>query len=383
MLFSDIIGQDETKNLLRSQADSGRVPHAQLFAGKQGVGKLPLALAYAQYLNCAHPHDGDSCGECPSCRQFEKLEHPDLHFAFPYVHTHTEETCADHLSQFRQWLQDDPYASVQDWIAFQSGERKQGMIYANESDNIISTLSLKSFQAKWKTLIIWMPERMNVICANKLLKTLEEPASATLLLLVSDEPDALLATIRSRVQRVNIPALPIESIQAWIKTHDASMGDDDAHRASRAAMGSLSAARRIVEDMQLGNQRLDDFAFVMRTAWGIRHLSSLDKKGNSLIQLQDWAEEKSKQSRDDVIAWLRYCQRLLRENFIYNFQRPELNYLSAAEEQFSKKFAPFINESNVIAVMDLFARAERDIAQNVQMKIALADLALQLIMQIK
>ena len=182
MQFSEIVGHDDIKSLLRSQADGGRIPHAQLFVGKQGVGKLPLAVAYAQYLNCAHPHDGDSCGECASCRQFARLEHPDLHFVFPYVHKHTEETCDDYFSSFRQWFLSDPYGAVQDWIAFQSNDRKKGEIYANESERIITTLSLKSYQAKWKTLIIWLPERMGEAGANKLLKTLEEPSPSTVLL---------------------------------------------------------------------------------------------------------------------------------------------------------------------------------------------------------
>ena len=383
MQFSEIVGHDDIKSLLRSQADGGRIPHAQLFVGKQGVGKLPLAVAYAQYLNCAHPHDGDSCGECASCRQFARLEHPDLHFVFPYVHKHTEETCDDYFSSFRQWFLSDPYGAVQDWIGFQSNDRKKGEIYANESERIITTLSLKSYQAKWKTLIIWLPERMGEAGANKLLKTLEEPSPSTVLLLVSDNPDRLLATIRSRMQRVNVPALSAEQVFGWIRQHSTEVGEEDARRVARASMGSLSTAKQMMEDLLQGNKRLDDFALLMRTAWGIRNLPSLDQKGDFLLRLQEWSEKKSGESRDEIIMWLQYCQRLLRENFIYNFKRPELNYLSVTEESFSSKFAPFINEGNILPIMKLFATAERDIGQNVQIKIVLTDLALQLIMQIK
>jgi len=299
------------------------------------------------------------------------------------VHKHTEETCDDYLSSFRQWFLSDPYGAVQDWIGFQSNDRKKGEIYANESERIITTLSLKSYQAKWKTLIIWLPERMGEAGANKLLKTLEEPSPSTVLLLVSDNPDRLLATIRSRVQRVNVPALSAEQVFGWIRQHSTEVGEEDARRVARASMGSLSTAKQMMEDLLQGNKRLDDFALLMRTAWGIRNLPSLDQKGDFLLRLQEWSEKKSGESRDEIIMWLQYCQRLLRENFIYNFKRPELNYLSVTEESFSSKFAPFINEGNILPIMKLFATAERDIGQNVQIKIVLTDLALQLIMQIK
>ena len=185
MLFNQVIGQDAIKRQLRLSAREGRIPHAQLLAGKVGIGKLRLALAYAQYLNCPHRTDEDSCGQCPTCLQYQKLQHPDLHFVFPIVKTDAGDTCDAFMDAWREMILERGYFDLDDWYTQLGVETKQGMIYEKESSEILRKLSLKSFGDGYKVMIIWQPEKMNATCANKLLKLLEEPAPRTVFLLVS------------------------------------------------------------------------------------------------------------------------------------------------------------------------------------------------------
>ena len=186
MLFSDIIGQELIKEQLRQTVRAQRLPHAQLFSGAEGVGKLPLALAYAQYINCENRNENDSCGVCPSCVKYNKLIHPDLHFVFPVIKPagRSSVVCDDFINEFRAMVLENKHFSLNDWYARISGDAKQGMIYANESQEIIRKLNLKTYESEYKIMIIWLPEKMNNQCANKLLKILEEPPEKTVFLLV-------------------------------------------------------------------------------------------------------------------------------------------------------------------------------------------------------
>ena len=201
MQFKDIIGQESVKRRLRESVREGRVPHAQLFCGPSGVGKLQLAIAYAQYLACPNRTEEDSCGECPSCRQISQLQHPDLHFAFPITTADglDKPVCDDFLALFRRMVLERGYFDMDDWHGLLNDElkgvqTKQLLIYERESSEILRKLSLMSFGEGYKTMIIWLPEKMNETCANKLLKILEEPPEQTLFVLVSDEPQRLLPT---------------------------------------------------------------------------------------------------------------------------------------------------------------------------------------------
>ena len=207
MLFREIIGQEEVKQQLRQSVREGRIPHAQLFAGVSGIGKLQLALAYAQYVNCPHRTEEDSCGECPTCRQYHNLQHPDLHFAFPIVKTDSADTCNAFMDTWRSMILNQPYFDLDDWYKALGVETKQGMIYEKESSEILRKLSLKPFGDGYKVMIIWQPEKMNPTCANKLLKILEEPPARTLFIMVSEHPEQLLSTIQSRVQTIRVPRL--------------------------------------------------------------------------------------------------------------------------------------------------------------------------------
>ena len=205
MFFKDIIGQEKAKQRLIREAKEGKIAHAQLFCGREGVGKLPLAIAYARYLSCEHPNEQDACGKCPSCIKYNKLIHPDLHFVFPVIKKKNKDTTSnDYLAEWRELLLETPYFNLNMWLERMNAENQQAQIFVKESDEIIRKLSLKSSQGGYKIMIIWLPEKMNVECSNKLLKILEEPPTQTIFLLVSEEPDTLLATIQSRTQRFNL-----------------------------------------------------------------------------------------------------------------------------------------------------------------------------------
>ena len=383
MLFRDIIGQEETKQQLRQAVREGRIPHAQLFAGIAGIGKLQLALAYAQYINCPHRTEEDSCGTCPTCLQFEKLQHPDLHFVFPIVKTDDYDRCDDFLEPWRKMILENRYFDLEDWHKALGVETKQSMIYEKESGEILRKLSLKPYGDGYKVMIIWQPEKMNAVSANKLLKILEEPAERTVFILVSEHPEDLLTTIQSRVQTVRIPRLATETIAGVLmqKGMEATRATDIA----RIANGSYLAALKKADQSEENQQELRDFIALFRDAYTVGVLNDLNKKYESLKRLRQWALDMadSKVGRERQKHFLQYAQQQVRENYIRNVGQPELNYQMEPERDFSVKFAPFIHDGNVEAIMNQLDLAERQIEQNGNAKMIFFDLCLQMIVLIK
>lgn len=384
MLFRDIIGQEATKQQLRQTVREGRIPHAQLFAGISGIGKLQLALAYAQYLNCPHRTDEDSCGECPTCRQYQNLQHPDLHFVFPIVKTDAGDTCDDFMEPWRDIIINQHYFDLDDWYKALGVETKQGLIYEKESSEILRKLSLKPFGDGYKVMIIWQPEKMNISCANKLLKLLEEPPQRTVFLLVSEHSEQLLSTIQSRVQLIRIPMLPTEVV-AEALVHSKNIPLADANDIARIAHGSYLSALKKADNSEENQQELRDFIALFRNAYTVGVLRDPQKKYEALQSLRQWSIDMadSKVGRERQKHFLQYAQNQVRENFICNTNQPELNYQIAGERDFSSKFAPFIHAGNVEEIMLELERAERQIEQNGNAKIIFFDLCLQMIVLIK
>ena len=383
MLFREIIGQEATKNQLRQTVRDGRIPHAQLFTGISGIGKLQLALAYAQYLNCPHRTEEDSCGTCPTCLQFEKLQHPDLHFVFPIVKTDDGDRCDDFVESWRNIILDRHYFDLDDWHQALGVETKQSMIYEKESGEILRKLSLKAFGDGYKVMIIWQPEKMNAATSNKLLKILEEPADRTVFLLVSEHPDQLLSTILSRVQTIRVPQLETETIVAALqqKGIPAAKANDIA----RIANGSYLAALKKADESEENQQELRDFIALFRDAYTVGVLNDVTKKYESLKRLRQWALDMadSKVGRERQKHFLQYAQQQVRENYVRNLGQPDLNYQLEAERDFSVKFSPFIHDGNVEAIMNQLDLAERQIEQNGNAKLIFFDLCLQMIVLIK
>ena len=359
----------------------GRIPHAQLFAGISGIGKLQLALAYAQYLNCPNRSDEDSCGTCPTCLQYQHLQHPDLHFVFPIVGS--DEVCDNFLEPWREIILTNHYFDLEDWHRALGLETKQSMIYEKESGEILRKLSLKPYGNGYKVMIIWQPEKMNTTTANKLLKLLEEPTDKTIFLMVSEHPESLLATIQSRVQTIRVPRLETETIREALMQRgiDATKATDIA----RIANGSYLAALKKADESDENQQELRDFIALFRDAYTVGVLTDPQKKYESLKRLRQWSLDMAdaKVGRERQKHFLQYAQQQVRENYIRNMAQPELNYQMEAERDFSVRFAPFIHDGNVEAIMNQLDLAERQIEQNGNAKMIFFDLCLQMIVLIK
>ncbi|MCQ2334256.1 MAG: DNA polymerase III subunit [Paludibacteraceae bacterium] len=385
MLFKDIIGQTGVKQRLTNAVNGGRIPHAMLFTGQPGVGKLQMALAFAQYVACPNRSESDSCGCCPSCLQYAKLQHPDLHFVYPIVKPDgaREVVCDDYGKEWRQLLVEKRYFDLDDWYDTMGVANKQGTIFDRESSEIIRKLSLKSFGGGYKVMIIWLPEKMNESCANKLLKIIEEPPTQTVFILVSNEPQKLLSTILSRVQTVAFERLSEDEITAALREQNDELNVSDALDYAHMANGSYLTA---LKQMQMNEQQQQFFAWfvsLMRNAWLVGHKQAYD----SLLDLRSWSTEMAGIGREKQKAFLEYAQGQVRENYITNFVQSAddatLVYQTRAERQFSVNFARFINSSNVERLTEQLSLAQRQIEQNGNPKMIFFDLCLQMIVLIK
>lgn len=368
MLFKDIIGQEEAKERLIREAKEGKIAHARLFCGNEGVGKLPLAIAYAQYLSCEHPTDNDSCGVCPNCVKYNKLIHPDLHFVFPVIKKKNKDTISDdYLQEWREVLNSSPYFNLNMWLKEMGAENQQAQIYVKESDEIIRKLNLKSSQGGYKVMIMWLPEKMNVECSNKLLKLLEEPPTQTIFILISEEPDMLLPTIQSRVQRFNIHAIDKEKIAETLCLNY-GLEPNDAKNIAHRCQGNFLKALETIHLNEDNQFYFEEFVSLMRLAYQ-----------RKIREIKQWSDNIAAIGRERQKNFLAYIQRMLRESFIYNFHTPDISYLSGEEQKFSSRFSPFINEGNVISIMEELSIAEQHIGQNVNAKMVFFDLALKMI----
>ena len=360
MQFKDIVGQEELKRQLVRNADAGRVSHAQLFTGAAGTGALPLAVAYVQYLNCRHRRDGDSCGVCPDCRQIAALAHPDLHLVFP-VNKQGKKSGEVVLSDsfVAEWRQlfaaTGGYFSPQQWYdTLDLGRTLKGMISAKEADEIIRKLSFKSYEAEYKTMLIWLPETMNEEAANKILKVLEEPWEKTLFLLVSERPDRLLPTILSRTQEVAVPRLTPEVLAG----EAARRGVSDPVQASamaRLASGDLLELQQLLAGESSEQQReyFEAFCGLMRLSYNDKHL-----------ELITWAEEMTQLTREQQRAFLTNAARLLRESYMLHAGLEAIGYLWGEELDFCRKFAPFIGNENIEPLIGEIETASAQLSQN-------------------
>ena len=364
MHWSEVIGQQEAQERLKQMAESGHLPHALMLCGPQGSGKLALATAFACYLL-----DNGT----PSAKaMLEKLEHPDLHFTYPTIKLPSmsgdhKPVSDDFAKEWHELMMQGPYFTMDEWMQAMGGENQQAIITAGESDELVRKLSLKSSQGGYKVSVIWLPERMNIECANKLLKLIEEPPQQTVFIMVCQEPDKLLETIRSRVQVVDIRKTSNEDIQqALIERR--GINEEAARRISRLANGNWLKA---LEELQVGSENelfLDMYIMLMRLAYQ-----------RKVKDMQKWSEQMAGMGREKQKRWLTFFLRMTRENFMYNFQNEELNYMTQKEEDFAHNFARFVNEKNILPINDMTNLAIRDIGQNANAKIVFFDFALQMI----
>lgn len=371
MKFSEIIGHDDLKRRLRQQIDAGRVSHAQLFTGLAGYGTLPLALAYVQYLFCPNRHAGDSCGECPSCRQIEALAHPDLHFVFPVNKREKrsgEVVTSDlFIEKWREiWHEKRGVFSAEEWYErLDLGKTMKGLITAKESEEIIRKLQFKSYSSEYKAMIIWLPEAMNQEAANKILKILEEPWEKTLFILVSERPELLLQTIISRTQEVSVPRIDVATLRDVAIAEGKS--PEEALNMARLAGGSLLELGELMrgESDEMRHQCFELFTRLMRLSYNDKHL-----------ELFEWADDMTALTREGQRQFFLHSVRLLRESYMLHAGLGKISYLWGEEAEFCAKFAPFIGNQNIEALISEIERAMLQIAQNGAPRIVFTHFAL-------
>ena len=382
MRFKDIIGHNALKRHLAESIDKGRISHAQLFSGAAGVGTLPLAIAYAQYLNCTSRHDGDSCGVCPSCIKMQQLAHPDLHFVFP-VNKQGKKSgevvlSADFMPLWREMVEESGgYFTRQEWYdRLDLGKTLRGIISAREADEIIRRLQFKSYESEYKITIIWQPETMNDEAANKILKILEEPWDKTLFLLVSERTDLLLPTIISRTQEVAVKRLQNEDLmelgREMVQT-GAQIDEQQLLNTARLAAGDVIEWRRLMGGTEdtMRKEAFEKFCSLMRLSYNDKHL-----------ELMDWADDVAQLSREQQRSMLLHAARLLRESYMLHAGLGQISYLWGEEAKFCQNFAPFIGNQNIEYLISEIETALRQVSQNGNSRIIFTHFALAVSKQI-
>lgn len=373
MQFSQVIGQNAYKQRMIESVKQDRISHAQLLVASEGAGALSLAIAYAQYINCTNRQEHDSCGECPSCKKFAKLVHPDLHFVFPVATTaKVKNPVSDSfIAEWRDIVISRPYFGYQDWLAHIGIENKQASIAKTESSEIIKKLNLKTYEGEYKVMIIWMAEKMNETCANKLLKIIEEPPAKTVFILIAENTEFILQTILSRTQMTKLPKIDRESMQAALSERyefSSEMIASLVHNAS----GNFNKAVQLAESDTGNAEFFEAFTSLMRLCY--------TKKVPELMDLSDmlafWGRERQK-------AFIEYGLKMIRENFILNKQVDQAVYLFGEESDFSRKFSAFITEKNIMGLTKEFNDAHYHIERNGNARIIFFDLCLKTIFLLK
>lgn len=372
MKFADIPFHDDIKTRLRRMVDEGHIPHALLLEGPSGTGKFSLARAYASYIHCTNRTNGDSCGKCPSCVQHLNFNNIDTFYSFPVLKKNSKETLSnDYLPEFRELLSESSFMDFELWLSKLGNVNGQPAIYVEEIRELNDRLNHTARQSEYKIVLLWLPERLRVEAANKLLKLLEEPHSDTLFILTSDNPAEILPTIYSRTQRINVRRYSDEEA-SQILSDSYHVDENVAISVAALAEGNINIALKSLDSKSKSAQNLELFMRVMRSAW-------TRKVGD----LRQWSLEISTLGREGIIRFYDYCLRMIRENFIMNLGEPHLNLLSNSEESFSAKFSPYINSANVMDIYQVFSDAKKDTLMNGNAKIIAFDLAVKMILLIK
>lgn len=374
MQFDGILGLNHIKNHLTVSADSGRVPHAQLFIGPEGSGTLAMAIAYAQYLLCGNTGGKNEGGPASCNTKCENLTHPDLHFAFPVATSETVKSHAvsDHyLTQWRSFVKEQPYGNLFDWYQSIGIENKQGQIGVDEALDIVKKLSLKSFEGGFKIMIVWMAEFMNNAAANKLLKLIEEPPDKTCLILVVEKEEEVLQTIRSRCQSLHFPSLAEATIAEGLMLRGATR--EEASLIAREANGNFNRA------LDLLQKDSEDLVFEQ---WFVQWTRSAFKAKGNKGAIQDlilWSEEVAKTGRETQKKFLGYCLTVMRQALLLNYKAEPLVYLKMHVAGFElQKFAPFVHENNIFPIVKELEDALYHIERNGNAKMIFLDLSIKL-----
>lgn len=371
MRFGEIIGQEEEKKHLIHTVEESRISHAQMFLGSEGSGALPMAIAYAQYILCSNRQESDSCGKCASCLKVQAFNHPDVHFSFP-IHLTKSHSISDHLAaEWREQMLESPYFGLYQWNQKLGAENKQGVIGNAESLNIVKKLILKSFEGGYKILIMWLPELMNATASNKLLKIIEEPPEKTLFILVAQNQENIISTILSRTQIIKFPRLKEDEIAKYLETQK-GISHDDGITVAHLAEGNLAKALSLVEQQDMANFNFDNFVTWMRLCYQ-----------RNIAKTIDWVDEIASYGRENQKNFIKFCLHMFRQSIVGHYTHNELVILTKDQDNFLKKFAPFINNKNIVGLSESLNDAYYHIERNANPKILFLDVSLKLFALLK
>ncbi|MCS6822446.1 MAG: DNA polymerase III subunit delta [Microscillaceae bacterium] len=375
MLFQHIGGLESTKRILLQALQNQQIAHAQLFCGQEGSANLALAWAYITYLNCPNPQVEDACGHCISCMQMKKLIHPDVHFVYPVAVTKKVETkplSRDFINEWRSFLLESPYQTFSQWLAFIEADNKQGNISVEESRNILQILALKPLMAQYKTILIWLPEYMNLAAANALLKILEEPPSKTLFLLVTQEDKKLLPTIISRTQRITIPTFSDEEVVNFL-VKNKQIDLKKARQIAYLCEGNLNEALKLLQENT--HNFFDIFRQWMLACYGEKVQQKRQMRFDKIVAEN---EKIAKLSKDEQKNLLLYSLRIYREVLLYQYGDKSLLRLQAEELNFVSKFAQFFNMAGIETIYEKLNEALYHLERNANPKITFLDLSIHI-----
>ncbi len=371
MQFKDVIGQSAIKQRLIQSVKENHVSHAQLFLGPAGSGKLPLALAYAQYILCPNRTETDSCGVCPTCQKMQKLVHPDLHFVVPTATTKKIKSNPESDLFMEEWreyvIENKGYVDTSSWYTFLDVENKQGYMSVRDAASLLRKLSMKSYEGEYKIAIIWMAEKMRVDTANKLLKLLEEPPEKTVFLLIAEDSEELLATIKSRTALVKIPSIELHAIKTALKER-LECDDKQAHDAAMISEGNWLNACHSVQESEDRKYFFTTFQQWMRLCFRAAYSEIIDFSAN----VKGIGREKQKELLD-------YGLRIIRNSLLFNNNLAEIVMLPEDEKVFNSKFAPFVSPANLAEIAELFEEAIRQIERNGNAQIIFTDTSFKMI----
>lgn len=375
MLFSEILGQEHIKNHLTQSASSGRIPHAQLFVGPEGSGTLPMAIAYAQYILCNN-QDGENSGENVACNlKFDKIAHPDLHFAYPTVTT-TEVTkkpkSIDFITDWRAFVLEQPYGSLYDWYAMLGVENKQGEIRVDDAQEILKSLALKSYEGGHKIMIVWMADKLNISASNKLLKLLEEPPEKTIFILITENEEDIIQTIRSRCQILHFNGLSQAVIAEELVALN-GVEPNQAQKIAHQAQGNYNKALHLLHDNSEEHPFEEWFVTWVRAAFRAK------KDASAIQDLILWSEKIAALGRESQKKFLEFCIEIFRQALMMNYEATELVYFEPKVPKFKlENFAPYVNGNNIQDIYNEISEAMYHVERNGNAKIILTDLSIKL-----
>ena len=374
MQFSDILGQEHLKNHLIQSASSGRIPHAQLFVGPEGSGMLAMALAYSRYILC-EVSNSETSAKTACHLKFDHFSHPDLHFVYPTVTTEdvkTKPKSADFLIEWREFLKSGLYGSLFDWYQILGVKNKQGEIRVEDAHEMVKSLSLKAFEGGYKIMIVWMADKLNIAASNKILKLLEEPEPNTVFILISENEEEVIQTIRSRCQVLHFHALP-EQIIADALHARASIPPRDALRMARQAQGNFSKA------LHLLNHDSEETPFEEWFVLWVRAAFRAKGNASAISDLIQWSEQIAGLGRETQKKFLLFCIDMFRQALLLNYQASPLVYFEPKVEKFKlENFAGFVNDKNIGEIFSELSDSIYHIERNGNAKIILTDLSIKL-----